>query len=176
MGRNIYPGLAPYRVNNGNQNWPPQEIVDQIEATRARYPSASGHIHFSMKTLMNEKNGVAKVLREGPYAEASLVPPSKWLDNQPPPRPNVNTAANSIHAAELGRDTVHFYWTSRAKGPERWLWAIYIRRGEKWTMQIEPGDVEHLDINVDSASINAIAVSGIDRAGNESPRRVVKIR
>src|SRR5205814_616973 len=39
--RHIYPGLAPYRVANGNQNWPASEITDQIEATRQRYPNAS---------------------------------------------------------------------------------------------------------------------------------------
>src|SRR5882672_6652863 len=88
-GRNIYPGLAPYRVGNGNQNWPPQEIVEQIEATRARYPKASGNIHFSMKTLMSDSNGVAPLLRESVYSADALVPAYPWLDNEPPKQPEL---------------------------------------------------------------------------------------
>jgi uncharacterized lipoprotein YddW (UPF0748 family) len=169
-GRNIYPGLAPYRVGNAQQNWPAQEIVDQVEATRQRYPQAAGHIHFSMKVLMSDRNGVAKLLREGTYAQPSLVPPSKWLDDEPPPVPTLETTMDNAF--------LHVSITSRAKGKESWLWTVYARRGGAWTMQVYPQHVTHLQIkrNDVGGDLEAIAIAGVDRCGNESRRRFLQFK
>ncbi len=178
-GRHIYPGLAPYRVANGNQNWPASEIVDQIEATRQRYPQASGHIHFSMKSLLNEKNGVAKALYNGPYANDALIPASKWLDNDPPPAPFTPHFPH-IRLFEMTLpNSMSIDWETEAKGDDRWLWAVYIRRDTTWMTQILPGHMNHLVVVNDSnviGKINAIAVSGIDRCGNESRRMFIEVK
>ncbi|HEV8606748.1 MAG TPA: family 10 glycosylhydrolase [Tepidisphaeraceae bacterium] len=171
LGRNIYPGIAPYRVGNTQQNWPPQEIIEQIEATRARYPQASGTVHFSMKTLMTDRNGVAPLLREGPYKFDALMPASPWLDNDPPPQPQLTATPD-------GRGGAHLSWKSRGKGEDLWLWAVYIRRGGEWELNVLPGHINHLDVSQDTVTrkISAVALSAVDRNGNESRRRVVEIK
>jgi len=170
-GRNIYPGLAPYRVGNGNQNWPPQEIVEQIEATRARYPKASGNIHFSMKTLMSDSNGVAPLLRESVYAADALVPASSWLDNEPPKQPE-------LIATPDGRGGASLSFKARGKGQDLWLWALYIRSGGFWRMQVLPGNVNHFAVKQEAATkqIAVVAIAAVDRSGNESKRRVVEMK
>jgi uncharacterized lipoprotein YddW (UPF0748 family) len=163
--RHIWPGLAPYRVRNRQQNWPPEEIAEQIEATRARYPKASGHIHFSMKSLQNEENGLAKLLRAGVYKDEALVPASKWLDDEPPPVPTVATTTSG--------DSINLSMTSRAKGKELWLWSIYTKRAGKWTHDVHPAS--NANISIKSADLEAISVAGVDRVGNESRRRNVPL-
>jgi uncharacterized lipoprotein YddW (UPF0748 family) len=170
-GRNIYPGLAPYRVANGNQNWPPQEIVEQIEATRARYPKASGNIHFSMKTLMSDSNGVAPLLRESVYSADALVPAYPWIDNEPPKQPE-------LIAAPDGRGGASLSFKARGKAEDVWLWALYVRSGGIWRMQVLPGNVNHFDVKQETATkqISVVAIAAVDRNGNESRRRVVEIK
>ena len=170
-GRNIYPGLAPYRVNNGSQNWPPQEIVDQIEATRARYPEASGHIHFSMKTLMDDRNGVAPLLKQSVYAEEALVPASPWIDNEAPKQPELIATSDAGGGA-------HLSFKARGKADDVWLWTLYVRSGGIWKMHVLPGHVNHYDVRQETAtkSITVVAVAAVDRNGNESKRRIVEIK
>jgi uncharacterized lipoprotein YddW (UPF0748 family) len=67
--RHVWPGLATYRLS-------PKEIVAQIEV--ARKQGANGHVHFSMKPIMNNKNGIADALKEV-YGERAEVPRSPWL-------------------------------------------------------------------------------------------------
>jgi len=169
-GRHIWPGIAPYRVGNRQQNWPPQEIADQIEATRARSPKASGNIHFSMKPLMDDKNGVAPLLRETVYTSDALMPASVWLDNEAPKQPELIANWNGSGGVSL---------SFKAKKEEDvWLWAVYYRSGGIWRMQVLPGNVNHFDLKQETATkqISVVGISAVDRCGNESKRRVVEMK
>jgi uncharacterized lipoprotein YddW (UPF0748 family) len=72
--RHVWPGLGTYRHS-------PKEIVAQIETTR-KQPGATGHVHFSMKTIMHNKDGIADALK-AVYQETALVPESPWLKERP---------------------------------------------------------------------------------------------
>jgi uncharacterized lipoprotein YddW (UPF0748 family) len=72
--RHVWPGLGTYRHS-------PKEIVAQIEATR-RQPGAIGHVHFSMKTIMRNRDGIVDALKEV-YKEPAVVPASPWLKERP---------------------------------------------------------------------------------------------
>jgi hypothetical protein len=62
-------------------------MLDQVLLQRTR-PEATGHIHFSMAALMQNRDGIATLLQMGPYAQQALVPATPWLDDQPcRPRP-----------------------------------------------------------------------------------------
>jgi uncharacterized lipoprotein YddW (UPF0748 family) len=67
LGRPIHPGLFTSRINDTPQSWLPEEILGQIDSTRRLSPG-SGHIHFSMAALAQNRKGIADALREGPYA------------------------------------------------------------------------------------------------------------
>jgi uncharacterized lipoprotein YddW (UPF0748 family) len=64
-GKPVWPGVATDRVGASR---PAQEIIDEIELTR-RGTTAPGHIHWSMKALMQNRGGIAESLRTGPYSE-----------------------------------------------------------------------------------------------------------
>lgn len=77
-GRHLWPGNFTGRVRTDDGNWPPQEIVDQIEITR-KTPGATGNVHFSMRVFMLNAQGLNDVLLAGPYKEKALIPASPWL-------------------------------------------------------------------------------------------------
>lgn len=62
-GKPIWPGIATDRIGAGR---PAAEIARQIEITR-RGTSAPGHIHWSMKALMDDRGGIDGVLKRGVY-------------------------------------------------------------------------------------------------------------
>jgi uncharacterized lipoprotein YddW (UPF0748 family) len=67
LGRPIHPGLFTSRINDTPQSWQPDEVLAQIDAIRRLSPG-SGHIHFSMVALQQNRKGLADALRAGPYA------------------------------------------------------------------------------------------------------------
>ncbi len=68
--RAIWPGLYTSRVGDGpGQGWAPHEIVRQIAITRSRaHAGVSGHIHFSMKPLLENRKGIRSGLQVASYA------------------------------------------------------------------------------------------------------------
>jgi uncharacterized lipoprotein YddW (UPF0748 family) len=71
--RLLCPGLYTSRVTGKEKGWPASEVVEQVKLTRAQ-PGASGHIHFSMRALMNNTGGIADALKSV-YTEPAKVPP-----------------------------------------------------------------------------------------------------
>jgi uncharacterized lipoprotein YddW (UPF0748 family) len=83
--RHLWPGLYTGRVTGKEKGWPATEISEQIALTR-KHPGAGGHVHFSMKALLNNPGGVADELKKV-YAEKALVPASPWLGGRNPGKP-----------------------------------------------------------------------------------------
>jgi uncharacterized lipoprotein YddW (UPF0748 family) len=83
-GRNLWPGLFTSRTMPSEGGWPPQEIANQIELTRAQkgYP---GNAHFSMKAFLQNSGGVTDILLAGVYSKPAFMPPSPWLSALKPP-------------------------------------------------------------------------------------------
>jgi uncharacterized lipoprotein YddW (UPF0748 family) len=71
--RLLCPGLYTSQVTGKDKGWPASEIVEQIKLARTQ-PGASGHVHFSMRALMNNTGGIADALKSV-YAEPAKVPP-----------------------------------------------------------------------------------------------------
>lgn len=160
-GRHIWPGNFTSKTNPGDGNWGAQEIVDQIEATRAG--GADGNIHYSMKALMKNWNGVADSLRSQVYATKALVPPSPWLDAKAPnpPKVKVQRAGNAWTLAwEPDRDTdIRFY-------------AVEARTSSGWKV-ISIGSAPAMSV---SGADRSLAVIAVDRAGNASAPTMVTLR
>ncbi|MEP6976231.1 MAG: hypothetical protein ABI897_12335, partial [Spartobacteria bacterium] len=69
-GKPVWPGIATERIGAKR---PAREIVDQIELTR-RGTNSPGHIHWSMKALLQNQGGIDNLLEAGPYAEKAEPP------------------------------------------------------------------------------------------------------
>ncbi|MFG6486544.1 glycoside hydrolase family 10 protein [Roseateles sp. BYS78W] len=67
LDRPIHPGLFTSRIDATPQSWLPDEILGQIDSIRRLAPG-SGHIHFSLVALAQNRKGIADALRTGPYA------------------------------------------------------------------------------------------------------------
>lgn len=79
-GRHLWPGQFTSRTNPKEGNWGAVEVTDQIEITRKALGGEAGTVHFSMKALLENWNGVADALLAGPYKQKARIPDSPWLD------------------------------------------------------------------------------------------------
>lgn len=167
--RHIWPGNFTSRINHSPTSWKPEEIINQIAATRER-PGATGNIHFSMVALMENRHGISNMLRRGPYAEPALVPPSPWLGNTAPTRPRAGIR-------HLPNGDIQVSWES-PQGEDLRVWAIYTRSGGDWRMRLVPAHKTNSGILRLSANENItdIAVSAVDRLGIESDRSLLRVR
>jgi uncharacterized lipoprotein YddW (UPF0748 family) len=73
LGRPIHPGLFTSRIDATDKSWPVDEVLAQIDIIRRQSPG-SGHIHFSMAALAQNRRGIADALRTGPYAGEPRIP------------------------------------------------------------------------------------------------------
>lgn len=157
LGRHIWPGNYTSRAA-GDGRWPDTEIVGQILVTRGQ-PGATGNIHFSMKALM-EDSALAAALDSAVYRQPALPPAAPWLGGEPPERPEL--------ALERGPGSAGAVLRIRPGGTvEPTWWVVRIRSAEGWATRILPGSQHQYRVPVSGGEPVEIAVSGVDRVGNE---------
>jgi uncharacterized lipoprotein YddW (UPF0748 family) len=197
-GRGMYAGLIPSNVNlepGPRTGWRPDEILGQIYITRGR-PGAEGHVLFRMGDLMPgrafrpiagadtmpaarvdsirdmqrrlqaRRDTLANRLRDEAYARPALTPAMTWLDDTPPPAPRVSPFGGAA-AVRVG--------IQPAPGEAPFLWVVQSRAAGAWRSEILPASVREwtFDSGSTTAQPDAIWVSAVDRAGNQSaPVRV----
>jgi uncharacterized lipoprotein YddW (UPF0748 family) len=155
QGRHIWPGLFTSRIGAASKAFAPQEIVKQIGVTRSR-TGATGHVHFSMVALMDNRQGISDQLTAGHYATPALVPATPWLRTEAAAVPEVGARrTGSAVSLKFGP----------AKGAAHY--AIWSRVGEAWRFAVVPGT--QTDWNAPPGA-DAFAVSAVDRLGIESAR------
>jgi uncharacterized lipoprotein YddW (UPF0748 family) len=156
-GRHIWAGNIPNRVGTGRNDWPPQEVVQQIRLTREQ-PGASGNILFSMSSLLRDRAGVARAIAAGAYAEHALVPPMPWLEARAPAAP---AAVLQVSAA----DQVNWLTLHPAAAPPA-QWLIWQRTAGRWTTFTARGTSMRVRAPwIDGAAPDIIAVAAVSRTG-----------
>jgi uncharacterized lipoprotein YddW (UPF0748 family) len=180
-GVHMWPGLGTFRA--GDARWgDSREVLNQIQITRALVPEAPGQVHFSFKHFMEDTAGVATALKNGPYRRQALVPASPWMDDEPPAAPTVTIKENTVE------------WTPNGN-EDAFLWVVHRREGSTWQYEILPAQTRSYElpkpadekITVDNigggtqtqtrqaSPITHVAVTAVDRVGNESTRTVVAV-
>ncbi len=103
--RHVWPGLATDRIHSkGDADRPATEMLRQVELT------PTGHIHWNLGALRQDRGGIKALLLAGPYAQLALPPACPWLgQGKPPPPQNVT----------LGNTTLT--WSANAPPPRWWL-------------------------------------------------------
>ena len=160
QGRHVWPGLYTSRIGAPTKDYPPEEILQQIGVTRAR-PAATGHVHFSMAALMDNRKGISDQLKAGLYAGPALVPATPWLTGEAPGVPAV--------AAKRGGGGVRL---QLAAGKANSQYAIWTRYGDEWRFAVVPASKVEWTAPDDAklGAASAVFVSAVDRLGNESAR------
>jgi uncharacterized lipoprotein YddW (UPF0748 family) len=163
-GRHLWPGNFTSRTWEGDPRpWPASEVVGQVFVTRGR-PGAGGNIHFSMKAFMLNPDSLVERLSRDAYARPALVPASPWLSRARPGRPGL-----TVDPDASGGSIARFVPGGGAE--PRW-WVVHVRAGGRWTAEVLPGWRREHPI---PAGAESVAVSAVDRVGNEGPRAVARI-
>ncbi|WP_435892414.1 glycoside hydrolase family 10 protein [Oceaniferula spumae] len=159
--RPVWPGIATARINSTEDpGRPASEILNQVKLSRTIGRNYAGHVHWSMKSLNQNRGGISTLLGKEAYTTAALVPPMPWLSQAKPHTP--------ILKAGTTRSGVQASW-SPVRGAAKY--AIQARYGRIWhTVKIVPGSVNSIIL---SGTPNAIAISSVDRYGTTSTPSVV---
>lgn len=150
-GKHLWPGLIPDWIGQ-KSGINAGEIATEINLIR-RTPGASGHIHFSAKSLRVNRGGITSTLRDKVYTSRALVPASSWLDQSPPPPPRVRVAGGTAQ------------WEPGV-GEQAWLWGVYLRTGNEWQFDVLPGTQR----SVSTGGASQVVITAVDRLGNESQK------
>jgi len=171
--RNLWPGLYTSKIKDEASAL---ENFSQIMITRGFIPESPGNVHFSMKALQRNYGGIADILLSGPYTKPVLIPPSPWLDDTPPAAPLVEIDHKD--------GKLHINWLHENVSDVN-QWVVYYQRGKKWDYQILNAEKEAYAMplvirSVDGMTppevLDTIAVTAIDRLGNESERIYIPVR
>jgi uncharacterized lipoprotein YddW (UPF0748 family) len=169
--RHLWPGISVGRDTSAkNVN----EIVSQLMIARGMLPQSKGIVHWSISSLMKNPNMTNAILN-GPYANQALVPASPWLNKTIPRAPQV--------AVAWYNDTLTISWTHPDE-KNIFHWVVYSQYNNKWGYQILNHHEHSAEINrflrgsYASGSINLqrIAVTAVDRTGNESLLKEIEIK
>jgi uncharacterized lipoprotein YddW (UPF0748 family) len=164
--RHLWPGNFTSRVGNRTEgDWRTEEIVEQVYITRGQ-AGATGNVHFSMKVFMQNPDSLVERLTHDVYREPALPPATTWLGGRAPSRPTVTLAAGP-----QGGATVRMQPGSGAP-PARWV--VQSRHGTRWRTEILPGGAREHVVRGDSLPLRTVAVSGVDRLGNQGAAVVVQ--
>ncbi len=161
--RNIWPGINSDKVGRPSRSeepaWTYKELLDQIKISRQQGGHAPGVIHWSMKSLMQNRGGLATALENGPYAEQALVPASGWLERQSPAKLRLLAAGDG----GLKWEPVEMENIS--------AWVFQTRTGKQWHTSILPGGVREQPL---TDSPDAVVLTAIDRCGLASSPLLLK--
>jgi uncharacterized lipoprotein YddW (UPF0748 family) len=163
-GRHIWPGNFTSRIVTGAQPlWRAAEVIDQIESTR-RQPGATGNVHFSMRALMTDPDGLATRLRMESYAAPALPPATPWLGSGTPGAP---AARREIFGAG---GSLRLAFEPGAGNAPMW-WIVRLRTADGWSTEILPG--WRRDVHPVAGSAEWASVTAVDRLGVEGPPTTV---
>lgn len=79
--RHVVPGIGVYQMMTSEQDWPIEDIVDQINYTEKN--AKAGAAYFRAGNILNNLKGLKTTL-DSVYSYPAKLPPMPWLnDNQP---------------------------------------------------------------------------------------------
>ncbi len=157
--RPVWPGIATERIHSSDDpGRPTSEIINQINLTRHIGSTGNGHIHWSAKSLVTNRGGIATQLA-ATYTQPAAVPPMPWLNRHAPTAP-------TLSATVQGNRTV-LRWTADS-GTSKVV--VQARSAGTWrTLEIAAAAAGQASI----PAADAIAATALDRFGNASPPKVL---
>lgn len=153
--RPVWPGIASARVmSSEDPGRRSGEIVQQVKMSRVANKGAAGHVHWSMRSLIENRDALATKLA-AVYPEPALVPAMPWISTKPPAAPRVTV---------VGRDGAwRLQWQSNDQRTVKV--AVQARTQQRWrTLGIVGVSTAEFAL----ASADAVAVTAVDRYGNVS--------
>ena len=167
-GRHLWPGLYTEGTADDNATWAPDEITRQIgvlRAARAGTIESNGHVHFRLGSM-----GMRPTVVSETYRIPALVPEMPWLGGSPPAMP-------FVALAETGTSDRHVLLMAAGDSTPLASWVVQTKGADgRWSLSVVPATTRQLTLGVGSDLPEAVVVTAIDRAGQESRRAVVRVR
>lgn len=159
--RPVWPGLATARIKSTEDpGRPASEMVNQLRLSRSVGRNYAGHVHWSAKSLMENRGGITTALSKSIYTHPALVPPMPWLSKTRPQAPRLRASAS--------KGLTLLQWS---KVPSATKYVVQARYGSSWhTYAVTHGSSLNVSLR---GSPDAIAVSSVDRYGIASDANVV---
>ena len=159
--RPVWPGLATARIKSTEDpGRPASEMVNQLRLSRSVGRNYAGHVHWSAKSLMENRGGITTALSKSIYTHPALVPPMPWLSKTRPQAPRMRASAS--------KGLTLLQWS---KVPSATKYVVQARYGSSWhTYAVTHGSSLNVSLR---GSPDAIAVSSVDRYGIASDANVV---
>ena len=159
--RPVWPGLATARIKSTEDpGRPASEMVNQLRLSRSVGRNYAGHVHWSAKSLMENRGGITTALSKSIYTHPALVPPMPWLSKTRPQAPRLR--------ASTSKGLTLLQWS---KVPSATKYVVQARYGSSWhTYAVTHGSSLNVSLR---GSPDAIAVSSVDRYGIASDANVV---
>lgn len=180
--RHFWPGIS---VGRGSSETGIDENINQIMITRGMLPESPGVVHWSISAVQN--SDYADALKKGPYKQQALVPASPWLDDEAPDKPAISTKIegsniivswNHKNSDDIFRTVVYY------KHEDVWNYSIMNSPDKLCTIPLYEVDYSSLrrrkvedisDVNELLSPLTQVAVSAVDRVGNESELAITSI-
>ncbi|MFC5051239.1 glycoside hydrolase family 10 protein [Rubritalea spongiae] len=160
--RPVWPGIATARIQSSDDpGRPASEIVNQVKLSRSVGRNWAGALHWSMKSLMQNRGGISSSLEKGLYSVPALVPPMTWISKKAPSAPKIAAKSSG------GNTSVSI---GRVSGVQRY--AVQARYGKSWSSVAVTAQAS---ITLKGRP-DAIAVTAVDRYGNASGPSVLGIQ
>lgn len=164
QARHLWPGMS---VSRDTSAMSVQETLSQIMITRGMLPQSVGAVHWNLSSVISNP-ALSEALLRGPYKNDALVPASPWLDHTAPSMP-------VVQAAQQG-DQVRVNWSHNDTG-DVFRWVVHMKYGNGWTYKIfnRNDRTALIPVQENKQRISHIAVTAVDRTGNESAFREVQL-
>jgi uncharacterized lipoprotein YddW (UPF0748 family) len=160
--RPVWPGIATARISSSDDpGRPASEITNQIAMSRQIGKNWNGHIHWSAKSLVTNRGGIAGKLA-ATYTQPAAIPPMPWLSTKAPAPPGVSAlvqGGNTVVRWQPDGNTAKIAIQTRNSGTWKTARITSARNGQASLPRAD-----------------AIAVTAIDRFGNASPPKVLGLQ
>jgi len=159
--RPVWPGIASSRIGSTEDpNRKAPEIDNQVQLSRSIGSNHAGHIHWSVKALMQNRDNINEQLKAR-YTAPALVPPMPWLSKAVPLTPRVTAQA------EGGKVTVHWQIADATTNKV----VVQVRRAQQWyTIRVAPSNSGGIVL----PPVDAVAITAVNRFGNTSASVVLR--
>jgi len=167
--RHIWPGMSIGRIK-GDEGI--DEVINQIMITRGMLSNSPGAVHWSIAPLIDSPK-LTEAIFNGPYKKQALSPSYPWLNNTKPEIPTFNYTKekenlvlnwNYKNTVDIANWVIHYKYNSK------WEYTIH---GRFTNSQIIP--LVKTDDKKVKSILNAIAIVGVDKFGNESELLEIKL-
>ena len=168
--RHLWPGI---NVGLGGDEKNIDETINQIMITRGMMPKSPGVVHWSIGPLVKHPE-LLKAISEGPYQKPALVPASPWLDSTVPESP--------VTVPTVEGQSVKITWIQPVNEEDGFKYVVYFRYGDTWSYKIFDRKTNETKFsrfverkNGEKVYLKALAVTTVDRTGNESTFKEILI-